>query len=225
MRNSNFPWAPLPRRMTPKPMPSWIAPKKISSLVPAVSVPRNGSIPPDSKHARSQAPLAPAEADLAPISSHHTQINVFEEDSPELETLRQQNAQLEETLSEAIAENARMRKNLLEASEKELVMLSIAIAERAVDQELKAAPQMIVEWAKQAIDMLTEDEVTIALSPEVEPLLAPEKWAGFFPTAIVVVDQTLRPGHTQVRTKSTRIGVGKADRITAIIEALGEIAK
>jgi small-conductance mechanosensitive channel len=217
IRNSNFPWTALPRRMTPKPMPSWIAPRKISSMMPSVRAP-------DSK--RSQAHPAPAEADLAPISTHETKINVLEEDSPELEALRQQNAQLEQTLAETISESVRMRKQILEASEKDLVKLSVAIAEQIVGRELRATPELALTWAKQAIDELaTDEDVTIAISPEVEPLLSPEKWGEFFPAAIVVVDAQLEPGRVQVRSKNTRVGAGRVDRTAAIIEALGEIAK
>jgi flagellar assembly protein FliH len=219
MRGSNFPWTALPRRMTPKPMPSWIAPRKISSLMPSVRAP-------DSKRARTQSPVAPAEADLAPISSHETKINVLEEDSPELEALRQQNAQLEQTLAETISEGVRMRKQILEASEKDLVKLSVAIAEQIVGRELRATPELALTWAKQAIDELaTDEDVTIAISPEVEPLLSPEKWGDFFPAAIVVVDEQLQPGQVQIRSKHTRVGAGRVDRTAAIVEALGAIAK
>jgi flagellar biosynthesis/type III secretory pathway protein FliH len=209
--------------MTPKPMPSWIAPRKISTMMPAVNT---GSIPPDSRRGRSQAPVAPAEADLAPISSHHTQINVLEEESPELQALRQQNAQLEQALTEAITDNVKLRRNVIEASEKDLVKLSIAVAEQVIGRELRAAPELVIEWAHQAIQLLaTDEDVQIAISPEVEPLLPAEKWAEFFPAAIVIVDPTLQPGQTQVRSKSTRVGTGRADRIAAIVEALGESAK
>jgi flagellar biosynthesis/type III secretory pathway protein FliH len=206
-RGSNFPWTALPRRMTPKPMPSWIAPRKISSMMPSVRVPV------DAKRPRTQAPPAPAEAELAPASTHDTKINVLQEESPELEALRQQNAQLEQTLAETISEGVRMRKQILEASEKDLVKLSVAIAEQVVGRELRANPDLVVTWAKLAIDQLAKDEdVTIAISPEVEPLLSAEKWGEFFPAAIVVVDDQLEPGRTQIRSKSTRVGAGRVDR-------------
>lgn len=217
-RGSNFPWAPLPRRMTPKPMPSWIAPKRISTMMPAVNIPRG----------RTQAPPAPtpAETDLAPISNHLTQINVLEEDSAELDALRQQTMQLEQALADAITENAKMRKQVLASSEQDLVKLSLAIAEHVIGRELRATPELLVDWVKQAIEMLaTDDEVTVAISPEVEPLLPQEKWADFFPTAIIVIDPTLQPGQTQVRSKSSRMGAGRVDRIAAIVEALGEKAR
>jgi flagellar biosynthesis/type III secretory pathway protein FliH len=214
--------------MTPKPMPSWIAPRKISSTVmPSVRVPKADGTP-DSKRGRSQAPAAatPAEADLAPISQHETQINVLVEDSPELEALRQQNAQLEQTLAEAIAESCRMRKKILEESEGELVKLSLAIAQQVVGRELRANPELAIGWAKEAIEQLSSDDaVTIAISPEVEPLFSPEKWLQIAPGVTVVVDATLQPGQTQVRSLHTRIGAGRVERAAAVIEALGELAK
>jgi Flagellar assembly protein FliH len=224
-RNSSFPWSPLPRRMTPKPMPSWIAPRKISStVIPSVRVPKADGVP-ETKRGRSQAPT-PAEADLAPISSHETKINVLVEDSPELEALRQQNAQLEQTLAEAISESCRMRRKILEESEGELVKLSIAIAQQIVGRELRARPELATDWAKEAIEQLASDDaVTIAISPEVEPLLSPEKWLQIVPGVTVVVDATLQPGQTQVRSLHTRIGAGRVERAAAVIEALGELAK
>ena len=226
-RSSNFPWSPLPRRMTPKPMPSWIAPRKISSTVmPSVRVPKADGVPTDAKRGRTQAPPAPAEADLAPISQHETQINVLVEDSPELEALRQQNAQLEQTLAEAIGESCRMRKKVLEESEGELVKLSLAIAEQIVGRELRANPELAIAWAQEAIEQLsTDDAVTIAISPEVEPLLTPEKWLQIVPGVTVVVDNTLQPGQTQVRSLHTRVGAGRVERAAAVVEALGELAK
>jgi flagellar biosynthesis/type III secretory pathway protein FliH len=222
-RNSNFPWSPLPRRMTPKPMPSWLAPRKISSTVmPSVRVPRADGVP-DSKRGRSQAP---AEADLAPVSSHETKINVLVEDSPELEALRQQNAQLEQTLAEAIAESCRMRRKILEESEGELVKLAVVIAKQVVGRELRANPELATDWAKEAIEQLASDDaVTIAISPEVEPLLSMEKWLQIVPGVTVVVDATLQPGQTQVRSLHTRIGAGRVERAAAVIDALGELAK
>jgi len=187
-------------------------------MMPAVNIPRG----------RTQAPPAPtpAETDLAPISNHLTQINVLEEDSAELDALRQQTMQLEQALADAITENAKMRKQVLASSEQDLVKLSLAIAEHVIGRELRATPELLVDWVKQAIEMLaTDDEVTVAISPEVEPLLPPEKWADFFPTAIIVIDPTLQPGQTQVRSKSSRMGAGRVDRIAAIVEALGEKAR
>jgi flagellar biosynthesis/type III secretory pathway protein FliH len=222
-RNSSFPWSPLPRRMTPKPMPSWIAPRKISStVIPSVRIPRADGVP-ETQRGRSQAP---AEADLAPISQHETKINVLVEDSPELEALRQQNAQLEQSLAEAISESCRMRRKILEESEGELVKLSIAIARQIVGRELRANPELATDWAKEAIEQLASDDaVTIAISPEVEPLLTPEKWLQIVPGVTVVVDATLQPGQTQVRSLNTRIGAGRVERAAAVIEALGELAK
>lgn len=226
-RNSNFPWSPLPRRMTPKPMPSWIVPKKISSMMPSVRVPKTDGVP-ETKRGRTQAPPAPnpAEADLAPISQHETQINVLVEDSPELEALRQQNAQLEQTLAEAISESCRMRRKILEESEGELVKLAVVIAKQIVGRELRAKPELATDWAKEAIEQLASDDaVTIAISPEVEPLLSMEKWLQIVPGVTVVVDATLQPGQTQVRSLHTRIGAGRVERAAAVIEALGELAK
>lgn len=226
-RSSSFPWAnPLPRRMTPKPMPSWIAPRKISSTVmPSVRVPNPGATPTEAKRARTQPPT-PAEAELAPISTHETKINVLVEDSPELEALRQQNMQLEQTLAEAISESCRMRRKILEESEGELVKLAIAIAQQIVGRELRANPELATDWAKEAIEQLASDDaVTIAISPEVEPLLTPEKWLQIVPGVTVVVDQALQPGQTQVRSLHTRIGAGRVERAAAVVEALGELAK
>jgi flagellar biosynthesis/type III secretory pathway protein FliH len=228
-RNSSFPWAPLPRRMTPKPMPSWIAPRKISSTVmPSVRAPSPAGVPTEAKRARTQAPPAPnpAEAELAPVSTHETKFNVLVEESPELEALRQQNMQLEQTIAEAIGESCRMRRKILEESEGELVKLAIAIAQQIVGRELRANPELATDWAKEAIEQLASDDaVTIAISPEVEPLLTPEKWLQIVPGVTVVVDQALQAGQTQVRSLHTRIGAGRVERAAAVIEALGELAK
>ena len=223
-RSSGFPWGPLPRRLTPKPMPSWMAPRRASQALPAVRSSTRPPVAEESAPAVSDSPPTPIEAELAPASQHEVKIAIFEEEeSPEIDALRLQNAQLETALAEAIAENARMRKEILAASEKELVQLAIAIAEQVVGSELAIDPELPVQWAKNAVDQLaSDDEVTIAISPEVEPLIRREKWLEFVPNAIIVVDASLKPGHTQVRAGATRLGAGSADRLHAVLEAIGE---
>ncbi len=230
-RASGFPWGgsvPL-RKMTPQPVPSWIAPRRASVALPAVN-PSMRPLPvigaeetpvPLDPHAIAQG------EELPPGSARPIHISILPEpESPEMDALRMQNMQLETALAEAIAENARMRKALLDASEKELVKLAVAIAEQIVGRELDLDPKLYVTWASRAIEMLsTEDEITIAVSPEVEPLLPPGKWLQFFPDAKIVVDASLKPGHTQVRAGATRVGAGKVDRLAAVLEALGDIAK
>ena len=222
-RSSGFPWGPLPRRLTPKPMPSWMAPRRASQAIPAV---RSSTRPPAAEEAMPppESTPTPIEAELAPASQHEVKIAIFEEEeSPEIDALRLQNAQLETALAEAIAENTRMRKEILAASEKELVKLAIAIAEQVVDGELAIDPDLPIKWAKKAIDQLaTDDEITIAISPEVEPLVSREKWLEFVPNAVIVVDASLKPGHTQVRAGATRLGAGAVDRMHAALEAIGE---
>ncbi|MEO8799465.1 MAG: FliH/SctL family protein [Polyangiaceae bacterium] len=215
--------------MTPQPIPSWIAPRRSSVALPAV----NPSMRPlpvigEDDMAGPLDPHAIAQGEeLPPGSARPIHISILPEtDSPEMDALRMQNMQLETALAEAIAENARMRKDILVASEKELVKLAVAISEQIVGRELDLDPKLYVTWASRAIELLsTEDEVTIAVSPEVESLITPEKWLQFFPDAKIVVDASLKPGHTQVRSGATRVGAGKADRLAAVLEALGEIAK
>lgn len=226
-RSSGFPWGPLPRRLTPKPMPSWMAPRRASQAIPAI---RSSNRPPADEEATTQAPDSsptPIEAELAPASQHEVTIAILEEEeSPEIDALRLQNAQLETALAEAIAENTRMRKEILAASEKELVKLAVAIAERVVDGELAIDQELPMKWAKKAIDQLaTEEDITIAISPEVEPLVSREKWLEFVPNAVIVVDASLKPGHTQVRAGATRLGTGAVDRMHAALEAIGENAR
>lgn len=236
-RSSGFPWGPLPRRMTPKPMPSWMAPRRPSVTIPAV----RPSVRPAPAAEPVELPIEPppasstnatlanaADIEPPPGSQREVKIEILEEEEdPQLEALRLQNAQLETALAEAIAENTRQRKHILEASEKELVKLAVAIAEHVVGRELALDPGLPIHWAKQAIALLGADdeEIVIAVSPEVEPLISKEKWLETVPNASVVVDAALKPGHTQVRAGMSRIGAGHADRLAAVLEALGEAAR
>ena len=78
LRGSNFPWTALPRRMTPKPMPSWIAPEK--NLVDDAVGSSPLRLETRGRTSRSRSRADPRH--------NKREINVLEEDSPELEALR-----------------------------------------------------------------------------------------------------------------------------------------
>jgi flagellar assembly protein FliH len=117
---------------------------------------------------------------------------------------------------------ARLRREVLESSEIELVRLATAIAERVVGRELALAPDLVVDWAKEAIQLLAaKDEVVIALARDVAQQVPAEAWRALDLGSRVQMDALLAEGSVEVRTAEGAVLSGAAARLNAVSRALG----
>ncbi len=192
--------------------PSWIAPKRRSSRPPAEVTPP----PPAEAHAVAEAPT---EEDPC-ISSERASVELAM--SVEIASLKEQNVALRSQLAEMAAAMARLRREVLESSEIELVRLATAIAERVVGRELALAPDLVVDWAKEAIQLLAaKDEVVIAIARDVAQQVPAEAWRGLDLDSKVQMDALLAEGSVEVRTAEGAVLSGAAARLKAVSQALG----
>ncbi|HTA18710.1 MAG TPA: FliH/SctL family protein [Polyangia bacterium] len=136
--------------------------------------------------------------------------------------LSDDNAALRAQVAEMAAAMARLRRQILEASEGELVQLAVVIAERVVARELATEPDLVVHWARQAIDALAaKDEVVIAVAKDVASDVSPEAWAKLGIPHEVLQDGQLAPGVIEVRTPQGIVPVNAEARLQAVASALG----
>jgi flagellar assembly protein FliH len=136
--------------------------------------------------------------------------------------LSDDNAALRAQVAEMGAAMARLRRQILEASEGELVQLAVVIAERVVARELATEPDLVVHWARQAIDALAaKDEVVIAVAKDVASDVSPEAWAKLGIPHELLQDAQLAPGVIEVRTPQGIVAVNAEARLQAVANALG----
>jgi flagellar biosynthesis/type III secretory pathway protein FliH len=140
----------------------------------------------------------------------------------EIVRLRDENAALTAQVAAAASRLARLRRDVLEASEPELVRLAVAVAERVVGRELSLDPTLIVAWARDAIQALaSKDEVVIAIARDVNGQVPAEAWAYVEVKHLVTTDPLLSPGSVEVRTSEGTIAAGGQARLDAVAQAIG----
>lgn len=127
---------------------------------------------------------------------------------------------LRRALSETVASAARARVDALEAAERDLVGLAIAIAERVLDREIAMSPSVVTGWARAGIEALADkDDITIAIGPDLARLVPVEEWEAILPRP-PIVDPTMGPAECEVRGKYSRIDEGLKARLAAVVDAL-----
>lgn len=194
--------------------PSWISRKPIPTRPPppASSAPLPAEAP---------APEAPELRSLPEV----TPPPVFEPDPEmvaEIEQLRRDNAALQSRIADMAVTMARIRRDVLEASEPELVQLALSIAERVVRRELSADPGLLVTWAREALQALAaKDEVVIALAQDNSSQVPAEAWAGLGVEHRVETDPALASGSVEVRTREAVVAAGADAQLKSVAEALG----
>ena len=155
----------------------------------------------------------------APRISVHPALDVL----PPYPDLREENAALRRQIVDMALVTARMRRDVLEASEGELVKLAVAIGERIARQELRTDPKIVLGWVREAIDMSTaKDNVIVALSPDLAATLAPSDWEAIAVGSVrVETDASLAPLHCEVRAGASAVEVSVAERVAAMSRELG----
>jgi flagellar assembly protein FliH len=133
-----------------------------------------------------------------------------------------ENAALRAQITEMAATMARLRGEVLAASEGELVKLALTIAERVIGRELKTDPTLVVDWAREGIAFLAaKDGVVIAVARDVRDEVPEGAWAGLAVEHRVQTDPQLAPGAVEVRTPAGTVATGAAARLEPVVQALG----
>lgn len=204
--------------------PSWMA-RKMSTRPPAPATGAPTPIPSaPSVHPPPEAAAAPSPVPSIPPASEIISITpvVDVTSSTVIAQLSDDNAALRAQVAEMGAAMARLRRQILEASEGELVQLALVIAERVVARELATDPDLVVHWARQAIDALAaKDEVVIAVAKDVAADVSPESWAKLGVPHELLQDAQLAPGVIEVRTPQGIVAVNGDARLQAVASALG----
>lgn len=131
--------------------------------------------------------------------------------------------QLEAQLAAMAEAPHRIRKELLEASEPEVVELAVALAERIVGRELATDPALVARWAAEALGALADQgDLVVLVSEDVFATIPRDAWRDgkgrpYTPT----VDPRLGPGSCDVRSALSRIDASVTARVRAVVEALG----
>ncbi len=127
---------------------------------------------------------------------------------------------LRRELALAAQQMANLRREILVASEHQLVSLAMAIAKRVVGRELQGDPGLVQTWATEAMKALGDlDQITIAIAPDLAEALPPEAWETSCP---VVVDPSLGRSRCEVRARESSAASGFDARFSAMAEALGD---
>ncbi|MFO0611649.1 MAG: FliH/SctL family protein [Polyangiaceae bacterium] len=166
----------------------------LESAPPALDAPSERPLP--------AAPMLPAEA-AAPRPA---------EPQAGLDALRALGGRLASEIASA-------RRAALEASERDLVRLAVAIASRIVEREVTSDPATLSRWIHSGIDALTrDDDVCIVASPQAATMLAHVDGA-----PRVEIDSSFGADRFEVRTRFGSVDVGVRARLdTLVAELLGE---
>ncbi len=141
-------------------------------------------------------------------------------------SLQAEIAALQAALTAAVAETARVRREVLEASAPELVRLAAAIAEQVIGRKVEQDPAILAALAREGIDALLEaDELIVAVAPDLADRVPPEVWARALEgRATVVTDPALDAMRCEVRGKSSRVAVDPRARLRVVLDALDDAA-
>jgi flagellar biosynthesis/type III secretory pathway protein FliH len=193
------------------PRPSWMSRKRASSRPP----------PPAAEPAHRE-PERPSPEAVAEPAHEPAPSSVDLGLAAEIAALREENAGLHAQVAASAARMARLRREVLESSEPELVRLAVAVAERVVGRELALDPALVVSWARDAIQALAaKDEVVIAIARDVAQSVPSDAWSGIETKHKVQADPVLAPGSVEVRAAEGAIAAGGEARLEAVAQALG----
>jgi hypothetical protein len=203
-------------------IPSWI-PAARQELAEMVASPLT-SLESALARAASVAPpsLGRARSSLIPTLATHISIHP-EPHVVSYPDLREENAALRKQLAEMAVSMARLRADLLEANEDELVRLARAIAERVVGHELQIDPALAVTWAREAVEALgSKEDVVVAVGPDLAALVSTADWsARLGVTARIETDPSLGAFGCEVRTRASVVDASPLGRLGAVARELG----
>lgn len=156
-----------------------------------------------------RAPSVPhlsAEADILALEARH---------HAELEELRAQ-------LRQSVAALALARRELLAASEPEIVKLALAVAERIAGRALETDPDLVRTWVHEGAKHLGEQDVLqVVMAPDVAVRLgeAPLTTDDGDPIQ-AQIDASLPSGHCELRGQFSRVEASLKARLAAVAREL-----
>jgi flagellar biosynthesis/type III secretory pathway protein FliH len=142
---------------------------------------------------------------------------------PPYPDLRQENEALRSRVAELAAHQACFHRDVIRASEKELIALACAMAERITRRELSTDPEIIIGWAREAITALGERErVVIALAPDLAARLSTVDWPALVGDGVrVETDASLGALKCEVRAGAATVDASLEGRLSSVSAALG----
>ncbi len=211
---------PAPPEVVVNHRPSWISRKPRASRPPSSRPSQTPPAPTTTPLPKSSPPAPSVEAQPAVPEPAPPPVEPDPALLAEIDSLRADNAALQSRIAEMAVTMARVRRDVLEASEPELVQLALSIAGRVVGRELASDPSLVVDWAREAIQALaSKDEVVIALAKDIEPLVPPQAWAEHR----ALLDPELPDGVIEVRSNGAVVAAGAQARLDSVALALGVV--
>ncbi|HXN31450.1 MAG TPA: FliH/SctL family protein [Polyangiaceae bacterium] len=195
--------------------PSWMARKGMSTRPPVPTVAPTPSIPVAAEPNEQPAAVVSMPQPPPPAAVHIAT-------SMALAQVSDENAALRAQIIEMAATMARLRREVLAASEGELVKLALTVAERVVGHELTTDPTLVVAWAREAVESLAaKDGVVIAVARDVRDDVPASAWSEVGVEHRVQTDALLARGVVEVRTPEGTVATGADARLAAVAQALG----
>ena len=121
----------------------------------------------------------------------------------------------------------RLRSDMLRQTERQMVQLALAVAQRIVQRELAADPAQLLEMARGVITRLDESvRVTVRLNPHDYEVTGAAAITGFGPNVTVAADPKVEAGGCRVESDLGTLEVGSEAQILEFGRALlGEDAR
>lgn len=203
-------------------LPSWMAPKEEEPVpTPAPPGPAGGVAP---STAIDDPEAAAAEAALYDQATRLSLPPMTPPPAVDPQVTAALEAELDQTraqLAAALAEAEQFRRQVLEASERQLVELALAISERVVGRELGQDPALVTAWAREGIQALADQgPVSLRVSADVKASLEQCPPAGQT-TVSVEVDEALPPASCCIQSNLGAVDVSLSARLDAVADALG----
>lgn len=203
-------------------LPSWMAPKPEEEPMPT-------PVPSPPGHLRGVAPpgiddmeAAAAEAALYDQATRLSLPPMTPPPSVAPHVSAALEAELDQTraqLAAALAEAEQFRRQVLEASERQLVELALAISERVVGRELAQDPSLVAAWAREGIQALAgQGPISVRVSSDVKASLDN---CGDHASISVEIDEALPPASCCLTGNLGAVDASLTARLDAVADALG----
>lgn len=222
-------------------MPSWMAPKSVETTsrtpldapppLPEVEVPPLSEPIPPSVTSRfpSRAP-GPEEAQEVVISHAGSALRApsvphLTPDADIMALEARHHAEVEELraqLRQSVAALALARRELLMASEPEIVKLALAVAERVAGRALETDPELVRAWVHEGAQHLADqDDVQVVVAPDVAARLGDVPLSTADGTPLQPqIDASLPAGHCELRGQFSRVDASLQARLAAVAREL-----
>ncbi len=185
-------------------LPSWMAPK-----------PDEAGEADTPSHHPSRMPSLPPSAPVS-LSVHPATI------PPPIRDYEGEIAALQAQLEGCVRAMTCMRRHVLEASERQLVELSVAVAERIVGREVTTDPSVVLGWAREGIAALSEqDALVLTVSSDLAGAVGEVADWTQDEQVEVRIGGSLEPATCEVRSDMGRVDASVLARLRGMRASLG----